>query len=122
MNVCERNQGMQAGCGVGNTVFPVLEANPEAVAYACDFSPHAVSLVQQHALHAAGRVHAFVADLTDATLTDSVPAGTVDFCCLIFVMSAIDPSRMPQVRMQTAEHVFFSKTLLRTIILNVCLS
>ena len=100
---------MQAGCGVGNTVFPVLEANPEAVAYACDFSQHAVSLVRRHAMHAAGRVHAFVADLTNTSLTDSVPAGTVDFCSLIFVLSAVDPSKMPQVRVYTAELFFLSK-------------
>ena len=100
---------MQAGCGVGNTVFPVLDANPEAVAYACDFSPHAVSLVQRHALHTAGRVHAFVADLTQTTLTDSVPAGAVDFCSLIFVLSAVDPRKMPQVLVYTAERFFFGK-------------
>ena len=76
----------------------MLEANPEAVAYACDFSPHAVSLVRQHPLHAAGRVHGFVADLTQAVLTDHVPAGTVDFCSLIFVLSAINPGKMPKVR------------------------
>ena len=87
---------MQAGCGVGNTIFPLLETNPEAVAYACDFSPHAVSLVQQHALHAAGRVHAFVADLTQTVLIKHVIAGTVEFCSLIFVLSAMDPSKMLQ--------------------------
>ena len=82
---------------MGNTLFPLLETNPDATAYACDFSPHAVSLVQ-HALAAAGRVHAFVADLTQTILTDHIPAGSVDFCSLIFVLSAIDPSKMPQVK------------------------
>ncbi len=94
----------QAGCGVGNTLFPLLETNPEAVAYACDFSPHAVSLVRQHALHAVGHVRAFVADLTQTALTEHVPAGTVDFCSLIFVLSAIDPSKMPQV--QRSRHLY----------------
>ena len=82
-------------------MFPVLEANTGAVAYACDFSPHAVSLVRQHPLHAAGRVHAFVADLTQAVLTEHVPSGAVDFCSLIFVLSAIDPGKMQQVRHST---------------------
>lgn len=82
---------------MGNTLFPLLEINPEVTAYACDFSPRAVSMVQ-HALAAAGRVHAFVADLTQTVLTDHMPAGSVDFCSLIFVLSAIDPSKMPQVR------------------------
>ena len=81
---------------MGNTLFPLLETNPALTAYACDFSPHAVSVVQ-HALAAARRVHAFVADLTQTVLTDHIPAGSVDFCSLIFVLSAIDPSKMPQV-------------------------
>ena len=34
----------QVGCGVGNTVFPLLEANPQLRAYACDFSPRAVQV------------------------------------------------------------------------------
>ena len=112
---------MQAGCGVGNTVFPVLEANPEAVAYACDFSSHAVSLVQRHALHAAGRVHAFVADLTKANLTDFMPAGAVDFCCLIFVLSAVDPSKMLQVRVCTTERCFFDHSSLQYVLAIACL-
>lgn len=88
---------MQAGCGVGNTVLPLLEVNEQARAYACDFSPHAVSIVQSHPLHVAGRVHAFVADLTVDDLRQNVPAAAVDICTLIFVLSAIDPSKMPQV-------------------------
>lgn len=54
------------GCGAGNTVFPLLELNPGASIYACDFAPSAVGLVRAHPAYAttAGRVHAFVADIT----------------------------------------------------------
>lgn len=37
----------QVGCGVGNTVYPLLEmCAPETVVYACDFSATAVDLVR----------------------------------------------------------------------------
>ena len=88
----------QAGCGAGNAVFPLLEANPEAFAYACDFSATAVGLVRAHPLHAAGRVAAFVADLTADNLAARVPPASVDFATLIFVLSAIDPAKMPLAR------------------------
>ena len=94
-----RHACVQAGCGAGNAVFPLLEANPDAVAYACDFSATAVGLVRAHPLHAAGRVAAFVADLTADDLAARVPPGGVDFVTLIFVLSAIDPAKMPQARL-----------------------
>jgi 2-polyprenyl-3-methyl-5-hydroxy-6-metoxy-1,4-benzoquinol methylase len=37
---------LEVGCGAGNTVYPLLEENPAAFVYACDFSPRAVDLVK----------------------------------------------------------------------------
>lgn len=55
----------QVGCGVGNTTFPLLEVNPWAQVYACDYAPTAIQLVKANPEYAAsGRVHAFVADIT----------------------------------------------------------
>ena len=45
---------LKVGCGAGNTVFPVLDINPELTAYACDFSPRAVELVMAHPDYASG--------------------------------------------------------------------
>ena len=48
----------QVGCGAGNTVFPVLELNPDLQVYCCDFSPRAVELVRAHPKYASGLIHA----------------------------------------------------------------
>lgn len=37
---------LEAGCGVGNCLFPLLEEDPDIFAYACDFSPRAVEYVK----------------------------------------------------------------------------
>lgn len=45
---------LEVGCGAGNTAFPALEANPELMVHACDFSPIAISIVRAHPQYAAG--------------------------------------------------------------------
>lgn len=37
---------LEAGCGVGNCLFPLLEEDVNIFAYACDFSPRAVDYVK----------------------------------------------------------------------------
>ncbi|XP_052589612.1 tRNA N(3)-methylcytidine methyltransferase METTL6 isoform X6 [Peromyscus californicus insignis] len=37
---------LEAGCGVGNCLFPLLEEDLNIFAYACDFSPRAVDYVK----------------------------------------------------------------------------
>lgn len=37
---------LEAGCGVGNCLFPLLEDDRDVFVYACDFSPRAVDLVK----------------------------------------------------------------------------
>lgn len=43
-------------------------------------------------------IHAFVADITSDRLSDSVPEASVDICTMIFVLSALSPDKMEQVR------------------------
>lgn len=53
---------------------------------------------RSHAEYDPQRVHAFVADLTCDELTASVPPASVEICTMVFVLSAIAPAKMPQVR------------------------
>eukprot|EP00731_Ephydatia_muelleri_P007969 Em0004g307a len=86
----------EVGCGVGNTVFPILQTNrsPNLFIYCCDFADSAVQLVKEHELYDAKRCHAFQCDITDSSHQLPVPPGSVDVIILIFVLSALHPSKM----------------------------
>jgi hypothetical protein len=86
-------------CGAA---FPVLDLDPLAFVYACDFSVTAIALVKAHANYDAKRMCAFVADIAAAAALERfVPRRSVDACTMVFVLSAIAPERMPQVRPRT---------------------
>eukprot|EP00882_Tetradesmus_deserticola_P023439 GHRQ01025505.1.p1 GENE.GHRQ01025505.1~~GHRQ01025505.1.p1 ORF type:complete len:293 (+),score=136.66 GHRQ01025505.1:102-980(+) len=87
---------LEVGCGVGNSIYPLLDINPQLRVYACDFSATAVQLVQQHPEYAGGRVEAFVADITQTQLAQQLPGPCVDYCSMVFVLSAVAPEKMPQ--------------------------
>ncbi|XP_055782138.1 tRNA N(3)-methylcytidine methyltransferase METTL6-like [Salvelinus fontinalis] len=85
---------LEAGCGVGNFIFPLLEEDLNIFVYACDFSPRAVEFVKEHSLYCTERCSAFQCDLTKDDLRGNVPVGSVDVATLIFVLSAIHPDKM----------------------------
>ncbi|XP_038850344.1 tRNA N(3)-methylcytidine methyltransferase METTL6-like isoform X2 [Salvelinus namaycush] len=85
---------LEAGCGVGNFIFPLLEDDLNIFVYACDFSPRAVEFVKEHSLYCTERCSAFQCDLTKDDLRGNVPVGSVDVAMLIFVLSAIHPDKM----------------------------
>ncbi|XP_066441332.1 tRNA N(3)-methylcytidine methyltransferase METTL6 isoform X2 [Eleutherodactylus coqui] len=86
---------LEAGCGVGNCLFPLLEEDPHIFIYACDFSPRAVQFVKQNPCYNPDTCKAFQCDLTKDSLTDNIPADSVDVATLMFVLSAIHPDKMP---------------------------
>ncbi|KAM6449289.1 tRNA N(3)-cytidine methyltransferase METTL6 isoform 2-T4 [Liasis olivaceus] len=85
---------LEAGCGVGNCLFPLLEEDMNIFAYACDFSPRAVEYVKQNPLYDAKRCKVFQCDLTKDDLLENVPLESVDVVMLIFVLSTIHPEKM----------------------------
>ncbi|XP_073425273.1 tRNA N(3)-cytidine methyltransferase METTL6 isoform X2 [Dendrobates tinctorius] len=85
---------LEAGCGVGNCLFPLLEEDPNLFVYACDFSPRAIQFVKQNSCYNPDTCKAFQCDLTKDNLTDEISADSVDVATLIFVLSAIHPDKM----------------------------
>ncbi|KAJ8344763.1 hypothetical protein SKAU_G00289560 [Synaphobranchus kaupii] len=87
---------LEVGCGVGNTVFPILKTNndPGLFVYCCDFSSTAVELVKSNAEYDPARCLAFVHDLSEETAPFPVPQGSLDVIVLIFVLSALHPNKM----------------------------
>ncbi|XP_062393635.1 tRNA N(3)-methylcytidine methyltransferase METTL6 [Sardina pilchardus] len=90
---------LEAGCGVGNCIFPLLEEDLNIFVYGCDFSPRAVEFVKQNSLYSPERCLAFQCDLTKDDLQDNISAESVDAATLIFVLSAIHPDKMQQALM-----------------------
>jgi SAM-dependent methyltransferase len=89
----------EIGCGVGNTVFPILQTNKSEnlFVYCCDFSKSAVELVQQHPEYDRKRCSAFVADITDLDAPYPFGESSVDIITMIFVLSALKPEIMQAV-------------------------
>ncbi|KAJ8366513.1 hypothetical protein AAFF_G00353150 [Aldrovandia affinis] len=85
---------LEAGCGVGNCMFPLLAEDDNIFVYACDFSPRAVEFVKENPLCCAERCKAFQCDLTSDDLQANIPRDSVDVVTLIFVLSAIHPDKM----------------------------
>ncbi|XP_077576671.1 tRNA N(3)-cytidine methyltransferase METTL6 [Stigmatopora nigra] len=85
---------LEAGCGVGNCIFPLLEDRRDIFVYACDFSPRAVDFVKENPQFCPERCAVFQCDLTRDDLRDNVPEDSVDLATLIFVLSAIHPDKM----------------------------
>ncbi|XP_067650005.1 tRNA N(3)-methylcytidine methyltransferase METTL2-like isoform X2 [Haliotis asinina] len=86
----------EVGCGVGNTVFPVLQTNndPKLMVYCCDFSSTAIQIVKDHTDYNPHRCHAFVSDISDTSAVLPMPDNSLDLVIMIFVLSAINPQKM----------------------------
>ncbi|GAA6097432.1 tRNA N(3)-methylcytidine methyltransferase METTL6 [Tachysurus ichikawai] len=85
---------LEAGCGVGNCLFPLMEEDLNIFIYACDFSPRAVRFVKENSLYCPERCLAFQCDLTKDDLRATISENSLDVATLIFVLSAIHPDRM----------------------------
>lgn len=87
---------LEVGCGVGNSLLPLLALNRDCTAYACDFSPAAIELLRAAPAYAAAgpRVHAFVADVTRDALSATIPPRSLDAASMVFVLSALSPGTM----------------------------
>ncbi|CAH1790254.1 unnamed protein product, partial [Owenia fusiformis] len=98
---------LEVGCGVGNTVFPVLQTNndPGVFVYCCDFSNTAIDIVKEHADYDPERCHAFYCDITDMSAPLPFPENSLDVIVMIFVLSATHPHKMQEAMNRLARHL-----------------
>lgn len=89
----------EVGCGVGNTIFPILETNIDSsvFVYCCDFSEVAISIVKEHPDFDAKRCCPFVCDISAELWDVPFKEDSLKYIILIFVLSAIHPKKMSVV-------------------------
>lgn len=91
---------VEVGCGVGNTMYPILQANtnPELKVVGVDYSSKAIEIVKEHTLYASGNAHAAVWDLAnpEGAMPEGVQPHSADIVILIFVLSALQPQQWLQ--------------------------
>jgi len=82
----------EIGCGVGNTVIPVLEKNPTCFVYGCDYADSAIEILKKHPNLEKERSHVFVQDIREK-MTETIEKGSLDVIVSIFCLSAVHPSQ-----------------------------
>lgn len=84
---------------MGNTCFPLLETLVSCQICAVDFSSKAVELLKQNQQFDEGRIQTRVLDLTEPQedLDQVINCPEMDFCSMIFFLSAVSPQKMSQV-------------------------
>ncbi|KAM9803465.1 mRNA N(3)-methylcytidine methyltransferase METTL8 isoform X1 [Syngnathus typhle] len=100
---------LEVGCGVGNSVFPILNHVKEnsAFLYCCDFSPCAIQLLKSHPDYDHSVCHAFVHDICKDEGSLPFPPQSLDVILAVFVLSSIHPDRMQGVVNRLSSYLKF---------------
>ncbi|KAH8301078.1 hypothetical protein KR018_000523, partial [Drosophila ironensis] len=89
----------ELGCGVGNTILPLLLHSSEEhlKVFGCDFSARAIEILQSQPQFDKKRCSVFVMDATSETWQVPFEENSQDIIVMIFVLSAIEPGKMQRV-------------------------
>jgi len=82
----------EIGCGVGNTVIPVLEKNASCFVYGCDYAESAIEILKKHNSLDKNRSHVFVQDIRES-MSETIEKSSLDIIVSIFCLSAIHPTQ-----------------------------
>ncbi|KAK1934246.1 Methyltransferase-like protein 6 [Phytophthora citrophthora] len=86
---------LELGCGYGSAIFPILAECSNVHAQVCDFSAHAIDILQHNAQYDLARCRAFVCDIAQEELLGVVPQ-SIDIVLMVFVLSALPPESFDQ--------------------------
>jgi methyltransferase-like protein 6 len=92
-NTCMPKVMLEVGCGVGNSLFPLIEEGTKMFVYACDLSPRAIEFVKSHPSYNENTIKAFQCDITSDEISKETGLESIDVATLIFVLSAIHPNK-----------------------------
>ncbi|KAH8349666.1 hypothetical protein KR084_003940, partial [Drosophila pseudotakahashii] len=89
----------ELGCGVGNTILPLLQYSPEPQlkVSGCDFSARAIEILRSQPQFDEKRCQVFVMDATLEQWEVPFEENSQDIIVMIFVLSAIEPKKMQKV-------------------------
>lgn len=94
----ENSKILEIGCGVGNTVIPVLEKNDSSFVYGCDYAESAIEILKNHErLNQESfqtRSKVFVQDVRQEIDSEIIPDESLDIIVSIFCLSALHPESM----------------------------